>query len=179
MRIPGCVELTATKRSDNRGFFVKTVHETFFAQNGLVGRFKEQFYSMSTKGCLRGMHFQTPPHDHEKLVFCVTGSVLDVVVDLRVGSPTYGQADSVILSADQCNQLYIPRGLAHGFYVLSTSATMIYNVASEYAPANDAGIHWSSVPFDWPDKNPIHSERDAAFPRLVDFHSPFVMPSIL
>jgi len=173
LRIPGCVELTPVKRSDNRGFFVKSFHWTFFAEHGLSGDFKEQYYSMSTQGCLRGMHFQTPPHDHEKLVYCVAGSVLDVVVDLRGGSPTYGQADSVVLSSEHCNQLYIPRGLAHGFYVLSPQATMIYNVTSEYAPACDAGIHWKSVPFAWTDHDPILSERDQAFPMLQDFVSPF------
>ena len=172
--LSGCMELIAQKKSDKRGFFVKTFHETFFAQYGLSGNFKEQYYSSSDARCLRGMHFQLPPHDHHKLVFCVAGEVLDIVVDLRVGSPSYGQVDSVKLSADRCNVLYIPKGFAHGFYVVSAPAVMVYNVSSEYAPSHDVGILWRSIPFEWPDYNPVVSDRDENFPPLSDFRSPFV-----
>ena len=170
----GCVELTAVKRQDQRGFFVKTVHRSFFAQHGLDCDFAEQYYSSSNAGCLRGMHFQLPPHDHAKLVFCIAGAVQDVVLDLRVGSPTYGQAAQVELSADRCNMLYIPRGFAHGFCVVSAPAVMVYNVTSEYAPSHDAGILWRSVPVDWRHPDPVVSERDARFPALTDYQSPFV-----
>jgi len=172
--LAGCVELTSIKRSDNRGYFVKTFHDSFFTQHGLAGGFKEQYYSMSNARCLRGMHFQLPPFDHEKLVFCISGAVQDVVVDLRVGSPTYGKTERVVLSEERSNMLYIPRGFAHGFYVLTANAVMVYNVTSEYAPSHDTGIHWRSVPNLWPDADPIISDRDAGFLMLEDFKSPFV-----
>ena len=167
--------MLARARQDTRGLFVKTVHAGFFAVHGLATGFREQYYSVSTKGCLRGMHFQTPPHDHEKLVYCVDGAVMDVIVDLRRGSSTFGTACRFLLSAESRNQIYIARGLAHGFQVLSPTATLVYNVTSEYAPAQDAGIHWRSVPIEWPDPNPLVSERDSNHPSLADFESPFVM----
>ena len=173
-KLAGCFELTSVVRRDARGFFVKTFHRTFFEQNGLASDFKEHYYSSSNAATLRGMHFQRPPHDHEKLVCCLSGEVLDVVVDLRVGSPTYGQADRIVLSQERGNLLYIPCGLAHGFYTLSAPAIMLYTVTTEYQPTHDAGIHWRSVPVEWPNHDPIVSERDAGFPMLEDFQSPFV-----
>jgi dTDP-4-dehydrorhamnose 3,5-epimerase len=172
-RFPGCFQISVNKRFDNRGFFVKTFHRAFFEQKKLNIDFREQYYSSSNEGCLRGMHFQTPPHDHGKLVYCISGTVLDVVVDLRRGSPTYGQAEGVALSGESGSMLYIPQGLAHGFYVLSGPSIMVYNVTTEYAPNHDVGILWSSIPFKWPNAFPVISSRDSGFPAMDDFETPF------
>jgi dTDP-4-dehydrorhamnose 3,5-epimerase len=172
-RIPGCFEIQPVVFKDERGLFVKTFHEQVFAQHGLETHFAETYYSRSYKGVLRGLHFQVPPYDHAKLVYCIAGRVKDVVVDLRVGSPTYGEFASFLLSAETANMVYVPRGLAHGFYTLSDSAIMMYKVTSVYSPQHDTGIRWDSVGIDWPNDNPIISERDRQFVPLADFQSPF------
>ncbi|RJX16993.1 MAG: dTDP-4-dehydrorhamnose 3,5-epimerase [Desulforudis sp.] len=171
--IPGCFEIQPTVLEDQRGLFVKTFHEQIFAQYGLETHFAEEYYSKSYQGVLRGLHFQVPPHDHAKLVYCLVGQVKDVVVDLRLGSPTYGKFASFILSAEKASMVYIPRGLAHGFYTLSDSATMVYKVTSVYSPPHDTGIRWDSVGIDWPSDNPIISERDRQFETFAAFNSPF------
>lgn len=171
--IAGCYQLVPNVFRDERGAFVKVFHEEVFREHGLRTDFAEEYYSVSRERVLRGLHFQTPPHEHAKLVYCPQGSVLDVAVDLRVGSPSYGQHIGVELSEANANMLYLPAGLAHGFYTTSTQATMVYKVTSVYAPAHDGGILWSSAGIDWPDADPILSERDRQFPALADFASPF------
>jgi dTDP-4-dehydrorhamnose 3,5-epimerase len=160
---------------DERGRFVKTFHRELFAESGLETVFAEEYYSVSLPGVLRGLHFQLPPHQHVKTVYCVTGRVLDVVLDLRIGSPSYRQCAAFDLAAEKGNLIYVPEGCAHGFYVPrdSTPATMIYNVSSVYAPEFDSGIRWDSVSFDWPDPQPTLSDRDRGFPALDDFQMPF------
>jgi len=171
--MPGCFQISIEKRHDNRGYFAKTFHRAVFERRELNIDFKEHYHTSSNEGCLRGMHFQMPPHDHGKLVYCISGAVLDVVVDLRRGSPTYGQTESMILSGDNGSMLYIPQGLAHGFYVLSGPSIMVYSVTTEYAPSHDSGILWSSIPVQWPNPAPVISARDSSFPALGDFESPF------
>ncbi|MDN4066519.1 dTDP-4-dehydrorhamnose 3,5-epimerase [Paenibacillus vini] len=171
--IHGCYEIHPRVVTDERGAFVKIFHKEIFEGNGLAVNYSEQYYSRSKKGVLRGLHFQTPPHDHAKLVYCTEGEVLDVVVDLREKSPTYGKHLKFLLSAEKSNAVYIPSGLAHGFYVLSDYATMVYNVTSLYAPESDMGVHWSSAGIDWPDKHPIVSSRDEGFISLAEFKSEF------
>lgn len=177
--LPGCYEIQPRVLSDARGFFVKPFHREIFAERGLATDFAEVYYSMSHRGVLRGLHFQLPPHDHAKLVYCVAGQVLDVAVDLRVGSPTFGQFARFELSAEQANVLYLPAGLAHGFYTLSEQALMVYQVTTVYAPAHDAGIRWDSVGIPWPDSVPVLSDRDQRFPALAAFVSPFVFDAAL
>lgn len=172
-KLPGCVELQPKAFSDARGRFVKVFHEQAFRDHGLHTDFAEEYYSVSHRHVIRGLHFQTPPHDHVKLVYCVQGEVLDVVLDLRVGSPTYGQHARFRLSADQANSIYIPKGMAHGFCAVSDEAIMVYKVSSVYAPHNDAGVRWDSAGIDWPTASPIISERDAGFAGLGQFDSPF------
>jgi dTDP-4-dehydrorhamnose 3,5-epimerase len=172
--IPGCYEIRPHVFTDHRGKFVKTFHRGLFAGYGLNVDWREEYYSVSKAGVLRGLHFQLPPHDHEKLVYCTAGEVLDVVVDLRVGSPTFGQHLTINLSAESSNMVYIPCGLAHGFLSLSVSSTLMYKVASVYSPENDAGILWSSVGVDWPVNSPILSDRDSGFLPWEEFHSPFL-----
>ena len=170
--IEGCFELQPIVRSDSRGQFVKTFHADYFRSHNLETDWREQYYSVSRKGVLRGMHFQRPPHAHSKLVYCTSGTVLDVVVDLRVGSPTYGNHVSLEISSSATNVLYVPEGLAHGFYALS-DATVVYNVSTVYSPDHDDGVLWSSIGMDWPDAAPNLSERDMKFSALADFNSPF------
>lgn len=172
--IYGCIELQPKVIRDERGVFVKTFHKDHFAEMGLQTMWAEEYYSISRKGVLRGLHFQLPPHDHEKLVYCVAGEVMDVVVDLRNGSPTYGQYARFALDSETAKMVYIPRGLAHGFYTLSDSAMMMYKVSSVYAPDHDAGIFWNSVDVPWPDTHPILSQRDREFPPFSSFVSPFL-----
>jgi len=173
-KIPGCFELLPKLFKDERGSFVKTFHENVFKENGLETHFSEEYYSFSHKRVLRGLHFQLPLMDHVKLVYCVYGRVLDAVVDLRVGSPAYGNFETFELSAEQANMVYIPKGLAHGFYVLSEGAIMMYKVTTVYSPEHDTGILWRSANIPWPDERPIISKRDSEFIALENFKSPFI-----
>jgi dTDP-4-dehydrorhamnose 3,5-epimerase len=172
--IPGCYEIITPIFSDERGSLVKTFNSEAFAEYGFGTEWHEEYYSISKQRVLRGLHFQLPPHDHKKLVYCTAGTVLDVVVDLRIGSPAYGEHALFTLSGEKANMIYIPRGMAHGFYVLSDVATMLYKVSSVYAPEYDSGIHWASVGMKWPDASPVLSIRDSHFSDLKEFESPFV-----
>ncbi|HWR06361.1 dTDP-4-dehydrorhamnose 3,5-epimerase [Sporomusa sp.] len=172
-KIPGCFEIQPDVHCDHRGIFVKTFHEESFSNYGLSTSFAEEYYSGSHKRVLRGLHFQIPPFDHSKMVYCVQGTVMDVVIDLRLGSPAYGQYETFQLSADKHNILYIPNGLAHGFYVQSEYALMLYKVTTVYSPEHDCGILWNSIGFSWPDDDPVISARDRDFVDLKEFRSPF------
>jgi dTDP-4-dehydrorhamnose 3,5-epimerase len=172
--IPGCFELVPRKIKDERGHFVKIFHCDAFKKLGLNTDWREEYYSVSRKGVLRGLHFQLPPHDHEKLVYCVSGEVFDVIVDLRMGSPMYGRHALFQLDAVNAGMIYIPKGCAHGFYCLSDTATVMYKVSSVYSPQSDTGIRWDSLDIPWPDNNPVLSSRDAGFKPFDDFTSPFV-----
>lgn len=175
-KLSGCFEIRSRLFQDHRGRFVKTFHREMFLENGLNSRWVEEYYTISGQGVLRGLHFQVPPHDHAKLVYCSSGEVVDAVVDLRQGSPMFGRSDVFCLSAERANMLYIPRGMAHGFCTVSDSATMHYLVESVYVPESDKGILWDSADIVWPVKAPILSERDAGFPPLAEFETPFVLP---
>jgi len=170
--LPGCLLLRSRPFIDARGSFVKTFHEGLFDGLGIHFRAREQFYSVSQQGVLRGMHFQRPPHDHAKLVACRRGQVLDVLLDLRPG-PGFGRSASVVLSADAHQQLFMPQGIAHGFLALTDHATMDYQTSTVHAPTHDAGIRWNSFGFDWGVAEPIVSARDAAHPGLHDGPGPF------
>jgi len=169
LAIPGCFELAPRKMEDGRGSFVKTFHQDAFEAQGLGTGWREEYYSVSHKGVLRGLHFQLPPHDHVKLVYCVSGTVFDAVLDMRVGSPAYGRYATLELSAAKANMLFIPKGLAHGFYTLSEDAIMMYKVSTVYAPAADAGVLWNSAGIPWPENAPVISARDSSFPLFAEF----------
>lgn len=175
--IAGCLELLPVHRTDSRGRFVKIFHRDSFADLGLETNFPEEYYSLSRRGVLRGLHFQMPPAEHTKLVFCTQGRVQDAVLDLRTDSPTFRQHLVLELSAESANLLYIPAGLAHGFCVLSDWATMGYKVSSQYSPEHDAGIRWNSAGIDWAVSDPVLSSRDKSHVRLEDFESPFLIES--
>jgi dTDP-4-dehydrorhamnose 3,5-epimerase len=171
--IEGCFELQPRVFKDDRGRLVKTFHEEMFASNGLETDFKEEYYSISEKNVLRGLHFQLPPHDHVKCVTCISGKLFDVVVDLRKNSRTYKRSFSIELDADKGNMLYIPKGLAHGFYVMSEGAIFLNRTTTVYEPSCDAGIKWDSCGIEWPDNNPILSDKDQEMIELNQFKSPF------
>jgi dTDP-4-dehydrorhamnose 3,5-epimerase len=171
--LPGVHVLHLPRFTDSRGAFVKLVHASGFSKLDLRTDFSEQFFTVSQKNVLRGMHCQLPPHDHAKLVTCVAGEILDVVVDLRRSGPTFGHSIAVTLNAEHGRAIYIPPGCAHGFLTLSNEAITHYNVTSVHAPASDTGVHWQSVGFAWPVAAPLVSERDKALPPLGRFSSPF------
>lgn len=171
--IEGCYEIIPVSLKDERGRFVKTLNPLFLKANQLEYNFKEQYYSISTKGVLRGLHFQLPPKEHTKLVCCLSGMVMDVVVDVRKGSPTYGKYSIFVLESDKANMVYIPSGLAHGFYVLSEQAIVLCQMTSVFSPEHDSGIRWNSLSIPWPDDSPILSLKDRELPALSDFVSPF------
>lgn len=159
--------------TDLRGTFVKTFHAPTFLDAGLEFVPREEFFSISHRNVLRGMHFQLPPHTQARLVSCLTGSILDVVVDLRQKEPTFGQAWSRELSATNREMLFIPEGLAHGFLSLADDTMVNYVANQPHAPAHETGIAWNSFAFNWPVQGPILSGRDQQFPALTEFKSPF------
>jgi dTDP-4-dehydrorhamnose 3,5-epimerase len=172
-KLAGCFELQPKVFEDARGRFVKVFHEHAFAARGLETSFTEEYYSVSHKSVIRGLHFQLPPMDHVKMVYCVKGEVLDAVVDLRVGSPTYGQHAVFQLSAAKANSIYIPKGMAHGFCALSDQSIMVYKTSTSYSAAHDAGVLWDSAGIPWPTTRMIISARDESFVPLDKFASPF------
>lgn len=173
LELPGCYVLTPRVARDARGAFVKTFHNEAFAAAGLRQDFVEEYYSISRRRVLRGLHFQTPPREHAKLVYCTAGAVVDAILDLRTGSPTYGKHCLVPLNSRLRNIVYIAAGLAHGFYVTSASATLVYKTTSVYSPEHDRGVRWDSAGIAWPGAAPLLSDRDSGFPALAEFRSPF------
>lgn len=161
--LSGVHEIENVVFSDDRGSFVKTFNADVFIDYGLNFEFKESFYSVSKKDVIRGMHFQMPPMDHEKLVYVISGEILDVVVDVREGSPTYGQYITIELNDLNCKSIYIEKGFAHGFLTKSESATVCYMTTSVYSKDHDTGIKWDSFGFDWNVNDPVVSARDAGF----------------
>lgn len=175
--IEGVVILEPRLFRDPRGYFFESFsRRDFEAAVGPV-HFVQDNESQSTYGVLRGLHFQCPPHAQSKLVRCVRGAVLDVAVDIRRGSPTYGQHVAVELTEDNHRQLFIPRGFAHGFAVLSPEAVFQYKCDNYYAPQSDGGlsIQDTSLGIDWriPAAEAILSEKDTRHPILRDFETPF------
>lgn len=171
--LPGCHTLHPRVHEDGRGLFVKPFQASVYRSLGLATDFVELFYSRSARGVIRGLHFQLPPHAQHKVVHCVAGSVLDVVVDLRVGSPTYGACATFHLDDRDWVAVSIPPGCAHGFAALSDGAVMAYSVSAEHAPTHDSGIRWDSVPVAWPWPDPIVSDRDRGLVPLSGFESSF------
>lgn len=163
---------------DSRGKFVKIFTNDFFLEFGLDIDFKETYYSVSHKDVIRGMHFQTPPHDHIKLVYVPVGKIIDVVLDIRKNSPTYGQHFSCELSSENGNALIVPKGLAHGFKSLVDNTNVTYMQTTCYAQDNDGGVRHDSFGFDWNCKNPKLSDRDKSFPTLSEFETPFVFGDV-
>lgn len=172
--LPGAFLLQPNMFDDERGRFVKTFHLGLFESLGLPTDWKEEYYSVNRKGVIRGMHFQKPPMQHSKMVYCLRGRVLDVILDIRTDSPAYGRHACLEISADTSEVLVIPPGIAHGFCALTDEAILQYKVSSVYSAEHDAGVLWNSFGFNWPMETPILSKRDRCFPALADFESRFV-----
>ena len=163
---------------DARGYFLESFNAKEFAEKtGLNINFVQDNESMSSYGVMRGLHFQNPPYTQSKLVRCVKGAVLDVAVDIRKGSPTYGQHVAVELTEDNHRQFFVPRGFAHGFAVLSETAVFQYKCDNFYAPQADGGISIldESLGIDWriPTEKALLSDKDTKHALLMDFNSPF------
>jgi len=171
--IPDVKILTPKKHGDARGFFSETYNRRTMAELGVDVEFVQDNHSLSAEQhVLRGLHFQIPPHAQAKLVRVVRGSILDVAVDIRRKSPTYGQHIAVVISADNWKQIYVPTGFAHGFVTLEPNTEVVYKVTDYYAPECDRGILWNdpALGIDWgaADKNPVLSDKDKKHPKFAD-----------
>lgn len=177
--LPGFVAVEPTVHRDERGFFVETYREEALADAGLVTRWVQDNHARSTRGVLRGMHFSVDP-GQVKLVRCARGRVLDVAVDIRRGSPTFGRWDAIELDDESGRQAYVPLGFAHGYFVLSDVADVVYKCSAYYDPAKERGIRFDdpAVGIEWPAGERIFSERDATAPLLADLAGslPFTFP---
>ncbi|MBD5366544.1 MAG: dTDP-4-dehydrorhamnose 3,5-epimerase [Bacteroides sp.] len=175
--IPGVVIIEPRVFNDARGYFFESYSKRDFDANIAPVDFVQDNESMSTRGVIRGLHFQRPPYTQSKLVRCIKGAVLDVAVDLRRESPTYGRHVAVELSADNHRQLFIPKGLAHGFAVLSDTAVFQYKCDEFYHPEAEGGIALDDpeLGIDWLTDlaTATLSDKDRRYPRLADFDSPF------
>lgn len=160
--------------TDNRGLFVKTYNQEIFDELDIDLNIKERYYSISRKNVIRGMHFQTPPEDHVKLVTVISGKILDVVLDLRKKSNTFGKYFTIEIENDEGKTIFIPKGFAHGFAALEDNTIVEYNQTTGYAPSNDAGIKYDSFGFYWGIASPIISERDLSFDSFENFKNPFL-----
>ncbi len=171
--LSGAFLITLPSSHDARGTFVKSFSESIFREAGIDFTLRESYFSFSNKDVIRGMHFQLPPHQHSKIVLCPQGAILDVLLDLRKESPTYGQYFAHELSASNHKACYIPEGFAHGFKSLTNDALTYYLVSSEYNKHYDTGIRYDSIGLNWEIKEPIVSARDLSFVRMEEFESPF------
>jgi dTDP-4-dehydrorhamnose 3,5-epimerase len=168
-KLGGLVLVEPAVHGDERGFMVETFRREAWASLGVDAEFVQHNHSRSSRGTLRGIHFQTEP-GQAKLIRCARGEVLDVAVDLRRGSPTFGQWEAQVLDDHAHRQLFVPVGFGHGFAVLSEVADVCYQVSSLYDPATEAGIAWDDpdVGIDWRVAEPLLSERDTMAPRLAE-----------
>jgi len=178
-KISGVKLITPQRFGDARGFFSESWNRRAFADAGLDLEFVQDNHSLSAKErTMRGLHFQTPPYAQAKLVRCGRGRLLDVAVDIRKGSPTYGQWLAEELSFENGRQLFIPEGFAHGFVTLEPDTEIIYKCTNYYAPACDRSLQFDDpdIGIDWPTtrKNMVLSDKDAQAPSLTDLDTPFV-----
>jgi dTDP-4-dehydrorhamnose 3,5-epimerase len=168
-KLPGVLILEPRVFSDDRGYFLETWNSKLYEQAGIPGPFVQDNISFSKKGVLRGLHFQYP-QPQGKLIQVLSGEVVDVVVDIRVGSPTYGQWLGEVLSETNHRQMYVPPGFAHGYCVTSETALFSYKCTDFYNPATEHGIIWNDpdIGIEWPTAEPVLSPKDAVYPRLKD-----------
>ena len=161
--------------NDERGYFYESYNKTSFAENGLDIEFVQDNQSLSQKGVLRGLHFQAPPFEQGKLVRVIQGSVLDVAVDIRPHSPTYGQYVSVLLSGENKTQFWIPPGFAHGFLTLEDNTLFCYKCTGPYSKESEGAILWNypQLNIDWNIEKPIVSKKDQEAELFERFTSPF------
>jgi dTDP-4-dehydrorhamnose 3,5-epimerase len=178
LTIPEVKLFTPRRFGDHRGFFCETYKRHEWAAAGFDREFVQDNHSLSVeKGVVRGLHFQTPPHAQDKLIRVTRGSILDVAVDIRRSSPTFGRHVAAVLSADNGSQLLVPRGFAHGFVTLQTDTEVLYKVTDYYAPQNDKGLLWCDpdLGIDWPvaPDQAVVSDKDRKHPRLKELPAYF------
>ena len=168
--------ISTLRHVDNRGHFSETFNKRRLAALGIELEFVQDNQSFSRMpGTLRGLHFQAPPHAQGKLVRCIRGAIFDVAVDIRRGSPTYGQWEGYELTAENGDQLYVPVGFAHGFVTLQPDSEIIYKCTDYYSPKSEGAVRWDSCGIGWPlTEPPILSDKDKAAAALNDLESPFV-----
>lgn len=176
--IDGLMLITPRRFIDARGFFSETYNQNQLARIGINADFVQDNHSLSLKkGTVRGLHFQTAPHAQGKLIRVCHGAIFDVVVDIRHGSPSFGQAVSAVLSADNWRQLWVPVGFAHGFCTLEPNTEAIYKVTDTYSPECDKGLAWDDpeLKIDWPvrPEEAVLSEKDRHYPRLAELPAYF------
>ena len=169
LRLPGLILIESQHHEDMRGMFVELYKDSAFFQAGISERFVQENYSFSHKHVIRGLHYQTGQYAQGKLVRCVQGEILDVAADVRPESPTFGIWESITLSDQNLNQLYIPPFYAHGFCVISDEASVVYLCTKEYDPATEQGVRWDDPRLNilWPTQKPIVSKRDQQFSFLT------------
>lgn len=173
--LPGVLILTPARFGDARGFFSESWNKRLLAEHGITLDFVQDNHSLSAQvGTIRGLHFQAPPAAQDKLVRCGRGALFDVAVDIRKGSPTYGQWLGVELSAENGKQLLVPKGFLHGFVTRQPDTEICYKCTDYYAPDCDGAVRWDSCGIDWGfTGDPVLSDKDAIAPALAEFDSPF------
>ncbi len=157
--------------NDDRGFFLESFKKSDFAANGITDEFNQDNHSKSSKGVLRGLHYQLAPKAQAKIVRCIKGKIFDVAVDIRKNSPTFSKWVGAVLSEENKNMLYMPEGFAHGFVVLSETAEILYKASNEYSKEHDRGVAWNDpdINIEWNiDFEPLLSEKDKQQPFLKD-----------
>jgi dTDP-4-dehydrorhamnose 3,5-epimerase len=175
LEIPGLILVKPHMAGDHRGFFLELYKQSDFVRGGISERLVQDNYSRSSKGVLRGLHYQKRPKAQGKLVGCMKGRIFDVAVDIRRGSPHFGRWAGVELTEENRHMLYVPPGFAHGFQVLSESADVMYKCTDEYSPADERGIIWNdpAIGIAWPLPEPVLSGKDRVYPRLKDADNNF------
>ena len=171
-----CLLITPTRVCDHRGYFSEAYSRRRYAEMGIDVEFVQDNHSLShTVGTLRGLHYQAPPAAQGKLVRCGRGAIFDVAVDIRCGSPTYGQWEGYHLSAENGHQFYVPVGFAHGFVTLEPDSEIVYKCTGYYAPETEGAVRWDSCGIEWPlSDGPILSDKDVIAPALADCTSPII-----
>lgn len=174
--LEGVLLVTPRRLADNRGFFAETYSARVMAEHGISDQFVQDNHSASTKAStIRGLHYQAPPHAQDKLVRCTRGSILDAVVDARVGSPQFGRWIIAELSAENGRQLFVPKGFLHGFLTLTPNAEIQYKVSDYYHAGCDGSVRWDSLGIDWGlNEHPILSQKDLDAPPFDQWESPFI-----
>ena len=174
--LPEVLEITPARFGDHRGFFSETWNRSAMAEAGIDIDFCQDNHSLSAeRHTLRGLHFQAPPSAQDKLIRVIAGTILDVAVDIRKGSPNYAQWVAVELAAETGNQLFVPKGFLHGFLTLTPDTQVVYKCSDYYAPATDGGIRWNdpTIGIEWGVDDVTLSGKDTIAPFLADFETPF------
>lgn len=180
-KLAGLTLFSPTVHQDERGFFLEGYRASSLDRVvGPVKFIQDNHVRSARAGVLRGLHFQTPPYTQGKYIWVTKGSIFDVAVDLRAGSPTYGAWEAFTLSADNYLRLFVPKGFAHGYMTLEDNTEVQYKVDAYYSPRHDGGLAWDdpALKIKWPDIEPIISEKDKNQPRLSDFVSPFTAAAL-